>query len=111
MVEYTSERRCFLMVKKGQKFIRFTDEDHAEIVGKYISGKYGYHSLANEYGISWKTVESMVRKYRKTGTTISEQKGRPKEKDLTKEDYKQRYEILKKYQAFLKAQRERKQHL
>ena len=50
----------------------------------------------------------MVRKYRKTGTTISVQKGRPKEKDLTKEDYKERYEILKKYQAFLKAQRERK---
>ena len=31
-----------------------------------------------------------------------------KEKDLTKEDYKERYEILKKYRAFLKAQRERK---
>ena len=26
----------------------------------------------------------------------------------TKEDYKERYEILKKYQAFLKAQREKK---
>ena len=50
----------------------------------------------------------MVRKYRNTGTTISAQKGRPKEKDLTREDYKERYEILKKYQAFLKAQRERK---
>ena len=35
-------------------------------------------------------------------------RGRPKEKDLTKEDYKERYEILKKYQAFLKAQREKK---
>jgi hypothetical protein len=50
----------------------------------------------------------MVRKYRNTGTTISKQKGRPKEKDLTKEDWKERYEILKKYQAFLKAQREKK---
>ena len=28
--------------------------------------------------------------------------------ELTKEDWKERYEILKKYQAFLKAQRERK---
>ena len=27
---------------------------------------------------------------------------------LTKEDWKERYEILKKYQAFLKAQREKK---
>ena len=96
------------MAKKGQKFIRFSDEEWTEIVNKYLSGKYGYHALANEYGISWKTVESMVRKYRKTRTTIAEQKGRPKEKDLTKEDWKQRYEILKKYQAFLKAQRERK---
>ena len=96
------------MAKKGQKYIKFTDEERTEIVCKYLSGKYGYKSLANEYRISWKTVESMVRKYKKTGTTISEQKGRPKEKDLTKEDYKERYEILKKYQAFLKAQREKK---
>ena len=96
------------MAKKGQKFIRYTDEERTEIVGKYLSGNYSYVILAKEYGISWKTVESMVRKYRKTGTTISKQKGRPKEKDLTKEDYKERYEILKKYQAFLNAQRERK---
>lgn len=109
MIEYTSEMRCFSMASKGQKFIRFTNEERTEIVGKYLSGKYGYRALAKEYGISWKTVESMVRKYRKTGTTITEQKGRPTtSKDLTREDYKERYEILKKYQAFLKAQRERK---
>lgn len=96
------------MAKKGQKFKRFTDEERTEIVDKYISGNYGYKSIANEYEISWKTVESMVRKYRKTGTTISEQKGRPKEKDLTKADYKERYEILKKYRAFLKEQREKR---
>ena len=97
------------MALKGQKFIRFTDEERTEIVGKYLSGKYGYKSLAKKYDISWKTVESMVRKYKRTGTTITEQKGRPKNHDdLTKEDYKERYEILKKYQAFLKAQRERK---
>ena len=35
-------------------------------------------------------------------------KGIIKEDKLTKEDYKERYEILKKYQAFLKAQREKK---
>ena len=35
-------------------------------------------------------------------------RGRPKDKDLTKEDWKERYEIVKKYQAFLKAQREKK---
>ncbi len=50
----------------------------------------------------------MVRKYRQTGLTVKDKRGRLKEKDLTKEDYKERYEILKKYQAFLKAQREKK---
>ena len=96
------------MASKGQKFRRYTDEERTEIVGKYLSGKYSYTNLANEYGMSWKTVQTMVTKYKKTGTTLSIQKGRPKEKDLTKEDYKERYEILKKYKAFLKAQRERK---
>jgi len=42
------------MAKKGQKFVKFTDEERTEIVGKYLSGKYGYHSLAKEYEISWK---------------------------------------------------------
>ena len=96
------------MASKGQKFIRYTDEERAEIVDQYLSGQGSYKSIAKDRGISWKTVESMVRKYRNTGTTISKQKGRPKEKDLTKEDWKERYEILKKYQTFLKAQREKK---
>ena len=96
------------MAKKGQKFKKFTDDERTEIVGKYLKGST-YERIANEYGISRKTVESMVRKYRKTGTTIREySSGRPKEKNLTKEDWQERYEILKKYQAFLKAQQERK---
>ena len=37
-----------------------------------------------------------------------QKRGRKKELNLTKEDWKERYEILKKYQAFLKAQREKK---
>ena len=83
------------MALKGQKFIRFTDEERTEIVGKYLSGKYSYATLADEYGISWNTIHTMVRKYRNKGTTISAQKGRSKEKDLTREDYKERYEKLK----------------
>lgn len=38
----------------------------------------------------------MVREYKNTGLTITVQKGRPKANDdLRKEDYKERYEILK----------------
>ena len=96
------------MAKKGQKFMKYTDEERTEIVNQYLSGKGSYRSIAKERGISWKTVEGIIRKYRQTGLTFKEKRGRSKEKDLTKEDWKQRYEILKKYQAFLKAQREKK---
>ena len=49
--------------------------------------------------------------YTKKNKTISKEETRGKSKfarPITLEDYKERYEILKKYQAFLKAQRERK---
>ena len=39
-----------------------------------MSGKYSYAILAKEYNISWKTVESMVRKFKKTGLTIKDKK-------------------------------------
>ena len=96
------------MATKGQKFKTFTNKERTEIVSKYMSGKYSYTSLAKEYNISWKTVESMVRKFKKTGLTIKNKKGRNNQTHLTREDWKERYEILKKYQAFLKAQREKK---
>ena len=96
------------MAKKGQKYKSFSNEERTEIINKYISGKYSYAILAKEYTASWKSIESMVRKYKQTGLTFKDKKGRNNNKDLTKEDYKERYEILKKYQAFLKAQRERK---
>ena len=109
MIEYTSERRCFLMAKKGQKFHKFSDAERESIVNCYLSGNGSLLDIGNKFGISRKTIYSMIRKYRNTGSVKSTKKtGRPKEKDLTKEDWKERYEILKKYQAFLKAQRERK---
>ena len=95
------------MAKKGQKFRNFTNEERFEIVDKYMSGKYSYVTLAKEYDISWKTVETFVRKYKQTGLTSKEPKGRISN-NLTKEDWKERYKIVKKYQAFLKAQREKK---
>ena len=98
----------FTLAKKGQKFQKFTNEERSKIVNEYLTEMCGYKYIAKKYNISWKTVESMVRKYRKTGTSISEHRGRPKEKNLTKEDWKERYDILKKYRTFLKAQREKK---
>ena len=52
------------MATKGQKFKTFTNEERTEIVSKYMSGKFSYAILAKKYNISWKTVESMVRKFK-----------------------------------------------
>jgi transposase-like protein len=96
------------MASKGQKFNKYSVELKQEIVQKYLDGKGTARSLGKEYGISYKTIDNMIYRYKhpelKTGRKI----GRPKEKNLTKEDWKERYEILKKYQAFLKTQREKK---
>lgn len=69
-----------------------------------ISSSY----LEKEYGISNNTIRQWKYKLRKNGTLVNQKRGRLKESNLTKEDWKERYEILKKYQVFLKAQREKK---
>ena len=63
-----------------------------------------------KYNISPFTLKNWITKMRKYGTVendIYKKRGHYK-KPITLEDYKERYEILKKYQAFLKVQRERK---
>lgn len=110
MIEYTSERRCFLMASKGQKFNKYSDELKHEILTLLEQGLSSNY-LSQKYQISRGTICTWMRKRHKQGNLdndIYNKRGRKKEKDLTKEDYKERYEILKKYQAFLKAQRERK---
>ena len=96
------------MASKGQKFNKYSDELKYEIVLKYINGKGTSRSLSHEYGISYRTIETMIYTYKHRGHLNKQKRGRVKESDI---DYKERYEILKKYQAFLKAQRERKWHL
>ena len=96
------------MAIKGQKFNKYSDELKTEILNKYFSGYGTAKSLGKEYNISYKTIDNMIYRSKHPELIKHTKRGRPKEKDLTKEDYKERYEILKKYQAFLKAQRERK---
>ncbi len=97
------------MALKGQKFNKYFDDLKVEILDKYNSGIPG-PQLAKEYGISRFTIATWVRKQNHPELYINKnnKRGRPKDSELTKEDYKERYEILKKYQAFLKAQREKK---
>ena len=80
-----------------------------KVVQDYKSGKYGGRvNLSKHYGISVNTIKDWIEKDRKQGNQendIKRKRGRKKESEI---DYKERYEILKKYQEFIKAQREKK---
>ena len=87
----------------------YSIEFKQKIVDEYNSGKEGgYTRIAHKYGLSDDTVYHWLVKDRKQGNQENlpyKRIGRKKDDDI---DYKERYEILKKYQAFLKARRERK---
>ena len=94
---------------------KYTLEFKQKIVDEYLSGQGGCKRLARKYGISRHTIEHWIEKAKNNiDLSIdnrgkgSKGKGRYKTKNLTLEDYKERYEILKKYQAFLQARREKK---
>ena len=95
------------MATKGQKFRKYTDAEKEEILQKHLEG-YSARYLGELYGISKKTIETWKQKILHPEKITGNRRGRISEKNLTKEDWKERYEIVKKYQAFLKAQREKK---
>ncbi|MBR3898191.1 MAG: hypothetical protein IKJ43_02790 [Bacilli bacterium] len=99
------------MASKGQKFNNYDNQASIkeEILEEYKIKK-NVKELSERYNIPAGTIKTWARKinHPELYLGVGQKRGRPKEKNLTKEDYKERYEILKKYQAFLKAQRERK---
>ena len=95
------------MALKGQRFSKYTTEFKKSILDKINDG-VSISYLSKQYYIPRGTICTWTDKKNHPEKVSGLKQGRPKEKDLTKEDYKERYEILKKYQAFLKAQRERK---
>lgn len=75
-------------------------------MNEYLSGNYSSSMLSKKYNIPVKTIKTWIYKYNHKNYDLkskSHLRGRRKEENI---DYKERYEILKKYQAFLKAQRE-----
>ena len=111
MLEYTSERRCFLMASKGQKFKNYDNSlNIKDAILEEYKLKRNIKELAERYNIPEGTIKTWTSKlnHPELYVGLGKKHGRSKEKDLTKEDYKERYEILKKYQAFLKVQREKK---
>ena len=97
------------MAKKGQQFKKYTNEERIKIVQEYLNNEATPTMLSKKYEISIKTIWNWISKYKSKGYNLLDNRpkfsGNKKEENI---DYKERYEILKKYQAFLKAQRERK---
>lgn len=95
------------MALKGQKFDKYSNDIKKIVMNDIKAGK-SINFISKTYNIPHGTVSNWHQKIIHPELLIKKRRGRPKESELTKEDYKERYEILKKYQAFLKAQREKK---
>ena len=97
------------MARKGIKHNNYTVEFIQEVLEKYYSGQGGFTSLANEYKIPIKTIKTWIYRTNKKINVFKNKKtnslGRPKEFEI---NYKERYEILKKFLTFIKAQRRKK---
>ncbi|MBQ6125975.1 MAG: helix-turn-helix domain-containing protein [Erysipelotrichaceae bacterium] len=95
------------MAKKGQKQNPLAYEFKEEIIQRYAKGERNPTRLSEEYGVSKKTIQNWIYKLEHTERFpgLGMKRGRPRDSET---DWKERYEILKKYRAFLKAQRERK---
>ena len=100
------------MASKGQKFKKYDPNIKDHILKEYFSGKESPRSLSSKYDVPVETVRTWIKKTKKDIDVKVDHRpgrsGRIKEKNLTLEDYKERYEILKKFQAFLQARRGKK---
>lgn len=95
------------MAKKGQKFQNHSDDFKEIVLARYLKGESSV-SLGKEYDISQNTIQTWGKKIKFPEKYFKSGKRGRQKKSVSLEDYKERYEILKKYQAFLKAQREKK---
>ena len=94
------------MASKGQKFNKYSVELKNEILNKYLEGKGTTGTLGQEYGISKGTIKTWIRKSKHIELVSGLKQGRPRKDEII--DYKERYEILKKYQAFIEARHKTK---
>lgn len=99
----------FFMASKGQNFIKYDPILKETILKEYFNGNAGAKSLAKKYGIPFHTIDNWIYKIKHGKNPLIDTRatnsGRKSGMEI---DYKERYEILKKFQVFLKARREKK---
>jgi transposase-like protein len=89
------------MASKGQKFKQYSEEIKIEVIKAKVEAGHGYEYLSQKYGIPEGTITNWVYKYRRDNSQLVKKKrGRTKKEENI--DYKERYEILKKFQEYLK---------
>lgn len=87
------------MASKGQKFQKVPLELRLEIVKDKIEHGKSYRYLGDKYGVNISTIKTWVQIYKRDKWLDVRKKGpAPKEENI---DYKERYEILKKFQDYL----------
>jgi hypothetical protein len=97
------------MARKGQKFKNISLELTNQIIQDCIAGKGTHKTIGEKYGIACGTVNTIMYKYNKRGIGIKLKRGRTKDtKNMTIEELKVEVDILKKFQAFLKPQHEKR---
>jgi len=86
------------MASKGQKFRKYDQSLKEIIVNKIMKEHRSYGDLAHEYGIPEGTIITWVYQYRQRGELTRDKAGRPV--PGMEADYKEKYEILKKFMVF-----------
>ena len=96
------------MAKKGQKFKKIDEELILKIVKEKKLGK-SYSYLSKKYLVPKGSIRTWVRRYTYKGYVTRDKRGVKKNPtNMTIEELRIEVDILKKFQAFLKQQQERK---
>ncbi len=88
------------MTKKGQVFKKFPLETKLKSVKMHLEEGRSAQTLAREYEVSVKTIGTWIQIYKRDGGLDIRKRGRAK--GFKQPEYKERYEILKKFTAYLK---------
>lgn len=92
------------MAKKGQTFKHYELDFKLKVVKEKQAG-VSYKALERKYEIPWATIATWMSIIRRDGMLDLKQRGGHNNKDI---DYKERYEILKKFQDFLVTNEQKK---
>lgn len=92
------------MAKKGQTFKHYDLDFKLKVVKEKQAGA-SYTFLERKYDIPWQTIAGWMRMIKDDGGLEIKPRGQGNKKDI---DYKERYEILKKFQDFLATSEQKK---